>query len=183
MSEFSESYHLVGRDSQVGIDLLARSALTGYVYPAINEWITLLPSGPIYEPNEALIANNRSMLLYYAYAEDHGWSFSLYERDVRICHYECTWEEIIMHNTSELNAEKLLAFINSRPSRDHDVTSEQLEALLSISDFDEMFEQVPAYRFARWLGLTHYEWQSYEYVAGDYEQGVDYISERGVLKV
>ncbi|RAP76143.1 hypothetical protein [Paenibacillus montanisoli] len=183
MSEFSESYHLVGKDRREGIALLTRAGLSGYVYPAINDWITLLPSGPIYTQNEELIANNHGMLLYYAYAEDHGWSFSLYEGDKLICRYDCSWDEEIVHDVSELHAERLLAFINSRPGRQQDVTDEQLMKALSITDFEELFEQVPAYQFAQWLGLTHYEWQSHDYIERDFEESLDYITDSGVVKV
>ncbi|QHW31680.1 hypothetical protein GZH47_13065 [Paenibacillus rhizovicinus] len=162
MSEFSESYHLVSGKQEEGAALLRKAGLSGYVFPARNNWVTLLPSGGIFEYNEDLIAKNGGILLHYVYAEDHGWSFTLYERTSQIAHYSCYWEEEIVHDRSELNLDAMMGLLNGTVERDKPIETGDLNHLFACEDFEELFEMTPAYRLAERLGIVHYEWLSYE---------------------
>ena len=52
MSEFSESYHLRSERAQDAIDILKSAGKKGYVYEPINGWVTFLPEGGVFEPDE-----------------------------------------------------------------------------------------------------------------------------------
>ena len=58
MSEFSESYHILGNDRNEAIQLLKRSGLRGFVFPELNGWVSLVASGPKFRPNKRLIKYN-----------------------------------------------------------------------------------------------------------------------------
>ncbi|NBD24080.1 hypothetical protein [Paenibacillus glycinis] len=184
MSEFSESYHLIGRSEQEGIDLLKRAGQGGLVFPAANDWVTMLPDHPIYTPNADLIRHNAGVLLHYVFAEDHGWSFALYERDTLVSSYECDWnEEDIVNRDGETNLPALLEVLNRKLEREQAIKEAEIARLLAPADFEEVSELEPAYSFAELLGLSNYAWLSFHYAERDYADQADYIAGSGVIKV
>ena len=85
MSEFSVSYHIrlaEGIDAQ---KLLRQAKAAGIVFGPANGWLTFVPYAGLAayrSAGEARFADYLSNLtglpvLYYCYAEDHGWSFAL----------------------------------------------------------------------------------------------------------
>lgn len=181
MSEFSESYHIIADDATEGIELLQRAGQGGLVYPASNGWVTVLPDYPIYQANQELIRHNEGILFHCAYAEDHGWSFALYEQGRLISRYECSWEEDISHDKSNLHQAKLAEVLNRHLTQE--ITVFQLAQLWSAADFEELFEQGPAYRMAELLGITHYEWLDYVHAEQDLQEGAGYLTTNEVMKV
>ena len=45
---------------------------------------------------------------------------------------------------------------------------EEFEQKLHLTDFNELFESEPSKLFAEAIGLMHYEWLAYDYVARDF---------------
>ncbi len=54
MSESSDSYHLRSETVEEGVELLHRAHLCGFVFPANNGWVSILPGGEAFEPNKKL---------------------------------------------------------------------------------------------------------------------------------
>lgn len=75
------AYYLRSRDQADGIDLLERSGLGGYVWPAANGWVPLAVRG--WARSRPLLAalGGDGVLLRYAVVPDQGWSFELLSRD------------------------------------------------------------------------------------------------------
>ena len=167
MSEFSESYHLRAESTEAGIELLRRAGPRGFILPALNGWVTVLPEGDPFVPNEALISANTGTLFYYASAEDHGWWFALYVNDTPVASYSCTWEDSIqIHQSLDIAAfEKTLGPVLSA------LGDEETRKILSPNDIEEVFEQTPSYALAKAVGLTNYEWLSFHYLMTDKERG------------
>lgn len=170
MSEFSESYHLLASNEGEGTELLRRASLEGYVFPVTGSWVTILPEGEIYHLNERLIQANLGLLLYWAHAEDHGWTFSLYEGDRRICHYEAFWEEELAVDMSAFRANPLIRLVNANPANAEPASEAAIAELLNMNNIEEVFEGRVVDRIAQLLGLEHYEWLSYEGVANNAEE-------------
>jgi hypothetical protein len=96
VSEFSQSYHVVTDDAETGAALLRDAGLTGWVFPASNGWVTVLPDPDEFgTPSPALVAANAGTLLYYLNAEDHGWTFTIWEGGEQVCAYGCAWDHTL----------------------------------------------------------------------------------------
>ncbi|PWV94456.1 hypothetical protein DFQ01_13021 [Paenibacillus cellulosilyticus] len=180
MSEFSESYHLFSTDQNDGVKLLKRAWLQGYVYPASNNWVTILPSGKNFQPNKRLIRSNKSVLVHFVNAEDHGWSISIYDENKRTFHYECTWEDDIEINQDEYNRERMVELINQNPNKLTSVTPLDITKIFYVSDFDDLAERDPVHQIASLLRLEHYEWISFHYVQSEYKENPTEMSNRGI---
>lgn len=79
MSEFSFSYHLRTNDPQEVVNLLKSCGLKGYVFPSVNNWTTFVCEEEDVEENAKLINANTGLLVYYSFAEDFGWGFSIFK--------------------------------------------------------------------------------------------------------
>lgn len=170
MSEFSESYHLYSSDQNDGVKLIKKSWLRGFVYPAVHNWVTITPSGRIFQPNKRLIHNNPGTLLHLINAEDHGWSISIYEGKQRTFHYECSWEEDIEINQDEYDRDRFVELVNRNPNKLKSVTPLDITKIFYVSDYEEIFESNPLHQVAELLRLEHYEWISYEYNQCEYKE-------------
>ena len=104
MSEFSESYHLRSERPEDAVELLRRAKWRGYVYQPVNGWVTFLAEGGVFEPDKRIIAAAMHPLLHYVSAEDHGWSFTLYDHGKVVSRYRCDWENTISVDDSEYYA-------------------------------------------------------------------------------
>jgi hypothetical protein len=168
MSEFSESYHLRSERAEDAVELLRRAGHKGYVYQPTNGWVTFLADEGDFEPDERIVAAAKHPLLHYVSAEDHGWSFEMFERGEIISGYRCDWDDEIRVDDSKYSRDALLRVAPS-------AQLEEFEQHLQPDDLDEMIEAEPSNVFAHGLGLEHYEWLSYDYVAADYgESPEDY---------
>jgi hypothetical protein len=183
MSEFSESYHLFSNEQKDGIELLKRSLLRGFVYPDSNNWVTIIPSGRIFQVNRRLINSNRSVLIHLINAEDHGWSLSIYDGKKRTFHYECTWEEDIEINQDEYHRDRLVELINSNPHKNRSITPLDITRIFYVSDLEELFEREPVTEIAELLRLDNYEWISYDYVQREYRENPNEIKNKGIRLV
>jgi hypothetical protein len=183
MSEFSESYHLFSREQKEGIDLLKRSFLRGFVYPVSNNWVTILPSGRIFQANKRLINRNKGILIHLIHAEDHGWSLSIYDNKNRTFHYECNWDEDLEINQDEYHRERLVELINSNPNKIRTVIPLDITKIFYVTDLEELFEKKPVSEIANLLRLEHFEWLSYDYVQRDYKENPNELKNKGIRLV
>jgi hypothetical protein len=78
MSEFSDSYHLVGSVDD-GVDLIRRAGRRGFVLPENGRFTCVIIDQPDGGTDPELIAANRHLLIQYQYGEDHGVWIELFE--------------------------------------------------------------------------------------------------------
>ena len=164
MSEFSESYHLRSQRMEDAIELLRRARRKGYVYQPAKGWVTFLAEEGDFEPDERIVAAARHPLLHYVSAEDHGWSFTLFDRANIVSAYRCDWDNDISVVDSRYSREALQQIVSSAQSSQLD----DFERRLHPKDFDELFEAEPSKLLAQALGLEHYDWLAYDYIDRDF---------------
>src|SRR5688572_20278635 len=136
MSEFSESYHLRSESPGDAIQLLRRAKRKGFVYESTNGWVTFLPEKGNFEPDQQVVAAATLPLLHYVSAEDHGWSFTLYNGAKVVSAYRCDWDDTITvgdSNYSRAALEQLIPSLNP-------ALLDQLEARLHPQEFEELSE-------------------------------------------
>jgi hypothetical protein len=100
-------------------------------------------------------------LLHFVSAEDHGWSFTLFDRGKIVSGYRCDWEDDITVNDSSFSREALQRLV---PSADPELLDE-FERRMHPRDFDELLALNRSRLLAQVLGLEHYEWLAYDYLA------------------
>ena len=161
MSEFSESYHLRSERLEDAIELLRRAKRKGYVFQPVNGWITFTAEEGQFEPDERIVTAAHQPLLHYVCAEDHGWSFTLFDQAKVVCGYRCDWDNEITIDDSKYDRDILLPFVPEAQIALFD----DFESRLHPQDFDELFEAEPAKFFAQAIGLEHYDWLAYEGMA------------------
>ena len=161
MSEFSESYHLRSERAEDAVELLRRARRKGYVYQPVNGWVTFLAEEGVFEPDERIVAAATQPLLHYVSAEDHGWSFTLYDRTKVVSGYRCEWDDDIRVDDSRYSRAALQQLVPSAQSG----LLDDLEGRLHPKDFDELFGAEPSKLFAQAMGLEHYDWLAYDYMA------------------
>lgn len=158
MSEFSVSYHIrLGEGSDVQ-KLLRQAKASGVVFGPANGWLTFIPYAglAVYrDGGEARFADYLTKLtglpvLYYCYAEDHGWSFALARKEEPLVQFACWWDPQLAVERDQFVPLALAPF----------VATEALEPLLRSFDNREAMQAQPAYRFGELLGLPAYEWLS-----------------------
>ncbi len=155
MSEFSISYHLRVGDGREVQKALRDAGFSGVAFAPANGWLTFVPyansasyrdaEGPLFA--DSLCKLTGRTVLYYCYAEDHGWAFALARPESRLVQYACWWEP---RPTVERDQFDLLALSPF-------VASEQLEPLLGSFDPKAAAKERPAYRFAELLRLPQYK--------------------------
>jgi len=166
MSEFSESYHLQSERAEDAIELLRRARLKGYVFRPTNGWVTFLAEEGIFEPDAGIVDAAIQPLLHYVSAEDHGWSFTLFDRANVVCAYSCDWDDEITVDDSQYSRASLVRYIPAVKA----ALLDDLESRLNPEDIDELFEVEPSKLFAQAIGLEHYDWLSYDFMARDFDE-------------
>ncbi|TYP74871.1 hypothetical protein [Paenibacillus methanolicus] len=182
MSEFSESYHLFAAEQADGMKLLRRGFTPGYVFPAGNNWVTILPKGAAFRPNRRLIAANKGTLVHLIHAEDHGWSFSVYDGNKRACHYACTWEEEIEIDQDGYDRGRVVELINANPRRPRTVKPLDITRILYVSDFDDIADRDPVGQLAELLALENYAWLSYDYMHRETRDNPALLEAQGIKR-
>lgn len=177
MSEFSESYHLRGTDIKEGVALMHRTGLKGYVFPPKDGWISIVAEGNSFAPDERITSQNSGTLLHYVSAEDHGWSFALFEGKELKCGYDCAWDDEVRVDDSKYSADALARALGSNGRAAVDAAEE----ILHPADIDAAIDSEPARVFAEAMRLPRFEWFAYDYVAHDYPASPSEYE--GVIKV
>jgi hypothetical protein len=167
MSEFSESYHLRGTSRREAITLLERAGLAGYVFPALDGWVTFVAEGEPFKLNERLVAANEGVLVRWVFADDHGWAFDVVKARKPILRYECSWEEEIEVDGKISHAALQQALGMELPR----LAGEAGATVLYPESIEQLLEVKPAYSFAKAIGLTNYRWLAYDYLSRDEERG------------
>jgi hypothetical protein len=164
MSEFSESYHLRSERQEDAVELLRRAKLKGYVYHPTGGWVTFLAEQGVFEPDRRIVDAARHPLLHYVSAEDHGWSFALYDGSKVVSGYRCEWDDDITADDSQYSRAALQKLVPTLQSS----LLDDFEKQLHPTDFDELFEADPSKVFAQAIGLAHYDWLSYSLLEHDF---------------
>jgi hypothetical protein len=167
MSEFSESYHLRGTSRRDAIALLERAGLTGYVFPALDGWVTFVAHGKPFELNEHLVAANDGVLVHWVFADDHGWAFDVVKATKPIMKYWCSWEDEIEVEGKISHAELQKALGMELPG----LAGEAGVTILYPESIEQLIAVKPAYSFAKAIGLANYRWLAYDYLTRDQERG------------
>jgi hypothetical protein len=174
MSEFSTSYHVRVGDSDAAQKLLRQAKLSGVIFGPANGWLTFVPYANLAKYRNAdgpRFADYLSKLtglavLYYCYAEDHGWTFALAHADRPLVQFACWWDSLPTVERDQFDPLALAPII----------VPELLEPLLGAFDHNEAVQVEPAYRFAELLGLPAYKWLSPELAQ---EQTQDLLDQAG----
>jgi hypothetical protein len=169
MSEFSESYHLRSERAEDAIELLRSAKRKGFVYEPANGWVTFVAEDANFEPDKRIVSAARQPLLHFVSAEDHGWSFSLFDGGKVVCEYSCEWEEDISADDSKYSRKAL----EQRVPSAHGPSLDDFERRMQPQSIDDLLEAAPSRVFAEAIGLERYEWLSYEYLSGDFGDDPD----------
>lgn len=166
MSEFSESYHLRSERREDACELLRAAGLAGYVYPAAQGWVTFVADGGQFEADPRIVGAAHQPLLHYVSAEDHGWSFSLFDHGRAVCAYHCEWNNDIAFDDTRYSRAVLQRMVPGAENAALDA----FEKLLRPNNFEELIETEASKVFARAVGLEHYDWLDYDHVARDFHR-------------
>jgi hypothetical protein len=162
MSEFSESYHVYNMPQIKLSEVMSENSIPSYVFREQNNWTAFFPKTDPYMFNMQIPRIISNTLLYFVNAEDHGWSYTIYNNNEMVSGYNCEWSSgEIMINESDLNADNLK---NLFPDK---INTEQLNTILHPESFNDIFKNTPAYSFAQMLGLSNYQWLSFQYLSLD----------------
>jgi hypothetical protein len=173
MSEFSESYHLRTARAHDAVELLRRAGRKGYVFPPVAGWVTFVAEGSEFLPDEAIVEAAQHPLLHYMCAEDHGWGFTLLDGTRTVCRYLCEWtDDMAVDDTGYFRA-ALLRYVPSAQQ----ALLDEFEQQLHPDDMDQVMEAEPAKLFAQALGLQHFDWVAYDYVARDMLEAPEAVAE------
>ena len=98
--ELSISYHLRVADGREVLKVLRDARFSGVAFAPANGWLTFIPyanaapyrdaDGPLFA--DVLCKLTGRTVLYYCYAEDHGWAFALARPNSRLVQYACWWD-------------------------------------------------------------------------------------------
>jgi hypothetical protein len=153
MSEFSCSYHLKSESIDDCKKLIKRADLAGFLFPLKNGWVSFVVDEPDFQFSKKLIDANEGVLLNFINAEDHGWSFEIYNKNEKICKFECEYGEKEKYSY-EKNTNDWIGLFDDKQS---DLLDRILDEQKIISADD----------FAVGMGLHFYEWISYSYIFND----------------
>lgn len=151
MSEFSESFHLRTVDKNEGKKLLKSIGSRGIVFEQTNGWVTVIPEGELNSKISSM-SSYSGTIMHYMFAEDHAWMTSMFFDGCTISSYVCAWDPELYIEDDGLNIEELSRYLVSPD------LLPKLKGLFSIKDIEEIFDTSPAYKFAKLIGLEHYEW-------------------------
>jgi hypothetical protein len=163
MSEFSESYHLRSNKAEDAIQLLQSVRRKGYVYQPAGGWVSFVAEGGTFEPDERIVAAAKHPILHFVSAEDHGWSFGLYDKGKPVSRYGCAWENDVTVEDAEYSRDAIQRLVPSA----HAPSLDEFERRMHPADIDEVIEVRVSRIFAEAIGLEHYEWLAYDSIASD----------------
>lgn len=163
MSEFSDSFHFREKTRR-SLSALRKSGLRGLAFPPKGGWRTFVPFDHEQPVGAALSEAISDRVLHYFFAEDHGWGFEIWDNGSRVCAYSCSWpgDDLIVDDEG-LRIDAVASWLSK------DASVNGIADLLRPASLESVFEQRPAYRFARALGLASFEWLGPETVTADFE--------------
>ena len=167
MSEFSESYHLFTSNQEEAVNLIRACGLRGFALIPENGWVSFVVEDGRFEPDPRVTDQNHICLLHYVNAEDHGWSFELFDGSRSVCRYRCDWDDEVRPDMSDFRPAEVSRLLGNE-------IAGRLAAVIpqfTPKTIDELFEHETAYDFARAVALPHYEWFCYDGVAACHVRG------------
>ena len=184
MSEFSCSYHLRSDSIDDCISLIRKAKVTGFVFPAREGWVSFVVNEPDFVFSKKLRDANDGVLLNFINAEDHGWSFEVFNKNIRVCKFECSYsedeDEDDFGELDESSFDDIDDFTRYFPcTYSLEKCVENWDGLFSQDQsciLDRTFkmnkktppsEKVTVDDFASGMGLYFYEWVSYDYISSD----------------
>jgi hypothetical protein len=144
MSEFSESYHLFTSEQSEAVKPIKSSGLRGFVLAPENGWTSFVVDEGKFEPDSRITDNNHLCLLHYVNAEDHGWSFELFEGSRSFCRFRCDWDDDVRSDTSDWRPIEILRLLGEEIAK----CVAQITPQFNPKTIDELFEHETAYDFA-----------------------------------
>lgn len=177
MSEFSESYHMRSTRTEDAVRLLHDLGLSGFVYPAGSGWVTFVADGGNFEPDQRIISAVQQPILHFVSAEDHGWSFTLFDHGNAVCAYSCDWNDDVNFEDSQYSRSALQKYIPAAKA----AALDEFEQQMYPSSFEEVCEVEASTLFAKAVGLENYSWVAHDYIARDYHESPDQF--RHILKI
>jgi len=152
MSEFSESYHLVGSVAE-SVELVRRAGRRGFVLPENDRFTCVIVDQPDAGADPALLAMNRGLLLHYHYGEDHGVWIALYEDSSPATQLRLEWGPDFEGDRQSLSEFDAAPWIE-RGLLD-ELRAARLKKIVATLTEGSHSELGPA--AARLLGLEHFE--------------------------
>jgi hypothetical protein len=107
VSEFSSSFHIRTTSPTETEQRLRMAKLSGLVFGPKNDWLTFVPypgtdGGGHDEAGmaNAIAATTGETVLYFQFAEDHGWSVAMVKPGQFLGMFSCAWdhEPIAVHD-------------------------------------------------------------------------------------
>ena len=154
--ENSETYHLKCDHLERAQALLQRAGVHGYVIPE-GEYAAIVPEGEQFVLNHRLVKANTGILLRYYYSEENAFGFDLMEKDEVVSSYECCWSSGFSVYDADFSKEAMRRLLGEK----------DWEACLRVSSLEEVDERELQVEFARLVGLTCFEWLSYDEIQRD----------------
>ncbi len=143
MSEFSDSYHLLGSAADA-IELLRDAGARGAVLAGPGKWTAIVP-----HPSDGprVVAVNEGVLLHYQFGGDHGCWVRLFDGPKEVGKIEQNWES----GTGSFDVAPWL-----RAKACDAATAEAISELVAAP----AHAGLDVYEVAQALALTHYAWLS-----------------------
>ncbi|TYP79876.1 hypothetical protein [Paenibacillus methanolicus] len=164
MSEFSQSYHLRTENKQDAVLLMKSAGKRGFAFEPANGWTTFVVEGAEFAADDSIAEQNGGLLAHYVYAEDHGWTLTIFNKRILAFDYRCHWEEELVIEADVLDLSLLRRLIAEQGQDDGGLMTlfhpDDLETLLEL-------DPPPAYQIAERLGFLHFAWVSDDYVRSD----------------
>jgi len=156
MSEFSCNYHLKTENIEDCINLIKRANVTGFVFPPRDGWTSFVVNEPDFIFSKKLIDANDGILIQLISVEDYGWSFEIYDKDIKLCMFACMYDtdEVFSH---QKNVENWDGLFNQNQS-------DVLDKVFAMNKNTSPEDCIYATDFADGMGLYFYEWISYSYI-------------------
>lgn len=164
MSEFSQSYHLRTANKEEAVTLMRAAGKRGFVFEPVNGWTSFVVEGAEFSADEAIVSQNIGLLVHYVYAEDHGWTLTIFNKRLLVFDYRCHWEDELVIEADVLDLSLLRELIAEQGQEEVG-----LVALFHPDNAEALFETdpPPAYQIAERLALPHFAWVSDDYVRSD----------------
>lgn len=168
MTEFSESVYFQASDRSAGIQWLKDNDLAGYVLKPRGDWVQVFPDWEHVPDDKTieLLSNSEGLVVYYYFAEEQFWSFSLYRDGELDFRYECIWlvDEYALDGKSIDEAASLL-----------EVPADELDEVIhrdGSASWDDLAENAAG--LANLLELPNHAFASFSYADEDAaETGLD----------
>jgi hypothetical protein len=164
VSEFSESYHFRSDEPDAVVRRLREARFGGVVFPPRGGWLTFVPyaggnSMPMTGGASYRLSRAAGVpLLWYFYAQDHGWGFKLLRPGQPEMSFESWWDPASSRVATGLELAAFAPLAGGAP------LVAELDRLIGSAD---QSDGRSAFGFAAALGLPAYRWLSPDYVTSD----------------